>query len=144
MDSDTWSPKASEHLIEAYKVVWKSLEEAPEVAATSEIKKREVLQEQIAVATGAYNSLQSLKGGRFPGDLDSERVNKLFQSLQTYERQFQVFLASNVLGNELTNEAKSLQSIKLPGISAGSRPTILEKQRVKAQKLPSKGEDPNL
>lgn len=137
MGSKQWSRRSSEHLLDVYKDIWSVLQTSPLTGVKKKHKERAKVDQQIKIAEQAYFNLVQLAESRFPGDMNQPQVVDFFKSLDVQKSRFQMFLASHVVGNELTPEAQKLQGLKREGRGV-SVPTRLERERRKKSRLPDK------
>ncbi|MCB0420710.1 MAG: hypothetical protein KDD61_06925, partial [Bdellovibrionales bacterium] len=143
MGSVEWSVRAGNHLVDVYKDLWTQLNRDPFAGEKKDQQNRDKLIQQVKIAQKAYFNLTKLKESRFPGDMDEPKVIDFFKDIDVQESKFQMFIASNVVGSELTPEAKKLDSLKREGRGVG-KSTVLEKENVKKSRLPEKKKGPGL
>lgn len=139
LESDPWSRKASETLLEAYRDLWEYLEQGRARRANASYQERR--QYVLDWVEGGQQALAELKTLRFPRAQEGQEAKRMFSQLEEEERRMQEFLAEFAVSHPLTPEAESREGIKREG-KVKTRLSPLEKEAIRRQKLPEKKVNP--
>lgn len=136
LNAEPWSEQAAQQIMQLYKNTWSYIDRVPpgpSASANVKIGERERRQEQVRVAQVALQSLRSLLSERIPDKNEPSGVKQLIQLAKTEETKLRNYLALNIVGSELTPEAREASALKRQGQVANPNP-VLERQAKKRQR----------
>jgi tetratricopeptide (TPR) repeat protein len=129
-----WSTQSFDHLIQAYGNTSQFIDRAPLGESNDPVlARREQAREKLRVAHAALESLDRLFSQRIPDPAEPPIVINLIKRLRTEETKLKNFVATNIVGTELTPEALESEGLKRVGRVLNPDP-ILEIKAMKRKK----------
>ena len=138
LNDSTWSPQSSKQIIFAYENVWDYINRV-RVSEESdpEIARRDMKIEQLRIAQTALTSILKLYDERIPDPNESALITELFKKMKTSEIKIRNFIATNIVGTDLTTQALEVEGLKRAGRVLNPDP-ILERKALKRKNKKSK------
>lgn len=136
LNATPWALQASDQIEQIYRNTWSYIERAePRVTdeEKSTVYERDLKLEKNKIAQRALDSLKALFNERIPDKNEPQGVRHLIQKAKIEEAKIRNYLATNTVGTDLTEEAKSAASIKRPGRVENPNP-VLENEALKKKK----------
>lgn len=136
LNTEPWADQAAQQIEQIYKNTWSYIDRVPagpSATINAQVGERERRQEQTRVAQAALQSLRALLSERIPDKNEPAGVKQLIQLVKNEETKIRNYLALNIVGSDLTPEARAASALKRPGQVANPNP-ILEQQVIKRKR----------
>ena len=124
------SQAAADQIAQAYDGVWYYID-TDNATTKSDQTQRERMREKLQVAELAVQDLKELYREHIPDPNEPSLVTNFLNQMRTRELKFRNFIATNIVGTNLTPQALRAQSIKRAGYVLNPNPIFEEKAKNK-------------
>ncbi|MEQ1875340.1 MAG: tetratricopeptide repeat protein [Bdellovibrionia bacterium] len=141
LDDETWAPKASFELIQAYRDAWGVIDTVPlREEADPIVAMKEQQDKKIAMAVALQEIISKLKLLKLPDERrENKNVGELFTVLEKIESDADTLIGSRPIQQGLTSDSQKREGIKRDGkmvpvreaTEQKPRPVRLKKKRIK-------------